>query len=43
LVAILMLALFAEETARRHETPELLWLLCLPLLYGIIRIRMMAR
>jgi 4-hydroxybenzoate polyprenyltransferase len=45
MVSILVLALFAHdpETAARYAAPELLWLLCLPLLYWINRIWMMAR
>lgn len=45
MVAILVLALFARdpETARHYAAPELLWLLCLPLLYWINRLWMMAR
>ena len=45
MVAILVLALFANDMARAHSyaTPQLLWLLCLPLLYWINRIWMMAR
>ncbi|MDZ3833327.1 MAG: UbiA family prenyltransferase [Sphingopyxis sp.] len=45
MVAILVLALFAHdpETVRHYAVPELLWLLCLPLLYWINRLWMMAR
>jgi 4-hydroxybenzoate polyprenyltransferase/phosphoserine phosphatase len=45
MVSILVLALFAHEpqTEGRYAAPELLWLLCLPLLYWISRIWMMAR
>lgn len=45
MVAILVLALFANamSTSGRYATPELLWLLCLPLLYWINRVWMMAR
>ena len=44
MVAILVLALFADQgTAGRYAAPQLLWLLCLPLLYWINRIWMMAR
>lgn len=45
MVAILVLALFANAMALegRYATPELLWLLCLPLLYWINRVWMMAR
>lgn len=45
MVAILVLALFAHdrETASHYAVPELLWLLCLPLIYWLNRIWMMAR
>ncbi|MFV0623562.1 hypothetical protein ACBY01_06075 [Sphingomonas sp. ac-8] len=45
MVAILVLALFAHDpdTIRSYDAPELLWLLCLPLLYWINRLWMMAR
>ncbi|WP_257548804.1 UbiA family prenyltransferase [Sphingopyxis sp. DBS4] len=45
MVAILVLALFAHDpdTARHYAAPQLLWLLCLPLLYWINRLWMMAR
>jgi len=45
MVSILVLALFANDlgTARHYATPELLWFICLPLLYWINRIWMMAR
>ncbi|WP_030538877.1 UbiA family prenyltransferase [Sphingobium sp. DC-2] len=45
MVAILVLALFAHdpETAAHYAVPELLWLLCLPLIYWLNRIWMMAR
>lgn len=45
MVSILVLALFAHdpETAARYAAPDLLWLLCLPLLYWLNRIWMMAR
>lgn len=45
MVAILVLALFAHDpaTAARYAMPELLWLLCLPLIYWMNRIWMMAR
>lgn len=45
MVAILVLALFAHDpaTAAHYATPELLWLLCLPLIYWLNRIWMMAR
>ncbi len=45
MVAILVLALFAHDpvTARQYALPELLWLLCLPLIYWLNRIWMMAR
>ncbi|WP_293882426.1 UbiA family prenyltransferase [Sphingomonas sp.] len=45
MVAILVLALFAHDpaTAEHYAAPELLWLLCLPLMYWINRIWMMAR
>lgn len=45
MVAILVLALFAHDpaTAAHYAAPELLWLLCLPLMYWINRIWMMAR
>jgi 4-hydroxybenzoate polyprenyltransferase/phosphoglycolate phosphatase-like HAD superfamily hydrolase len=45
MVAILVLALFAHdpETAEHYALPEMLWLLCLPLIYWLNRIWMMAR
>lgn len=45
MVAILVLALFARDpaTAAHYAVPELLWLLCLPLIYWMNRIWMMAR
>src|SRR3546814_4823501 len=45
LVAILVLALFAHDpaTAEHYALPEMLWLLCLPLIYWLNRIWMMAR
>jgi 4-hydroxybenzoate polyprenyltransferase len=45
MVAILVLMLFAHDphTAANYQIPELLWLLCIPLLYWINRIWMMAR
>lgn len=45
MVSILVLALFANDlgTARHYATPHLLWFMCLPLLYWINRIWMMAR
>lgn len=45
MVAILVLALFAHDpaTAAHYTNPELLWLLCLPLIYWMNRIWMMAR
>jgi 4-hydroxybenzoate polyprenyltransferase/phosphoserine phosphatase len=45
MVAILVLALFANDTATaaKYAVPELLWLLCLPLMYWLNRIWMMAR
>ena len=45
MVSILVLALFAHdpETATHYASPDLLWLLCLPLLYWLNRIWMMAR
>lgn len=45
MVSILVLALFAHDraTATHYAVPELLWLLCLPLLYWLNRIWMMAR
>lgn len=45
MVAILVLALFANDptTAAHYAVPELLWLLCLPLIYWMNRIWMMAR
>jgi len=45
MVSILVLALFANDlgTARHYQTPHLLWFICLPLLYWINRIWMMAR
>ena len=45
MVAILVLALFAHdpETADHYALPEMLWLLCLPLIYWLNRIWMMAR
>ncbi|ROT93951.1 UbiA family prenyltransferase [Altererythrobacter sp. FM1] len=45
MVAILVLALFAHdpETAVHYGNPDLLWLLCLPLIYWMNRMWMMAR
>jgi 4-hydroxybenzoate polyprenyltransferase len=45
MVAILILALFAYDpaTAAHYAQPEMLWLLCLPLIYWMNRIWMMAR
>src|SRR3546814_4008762 len=45
MVAILVLALFAHDpaTAEHYALPEMLWLLCLPLIYWLNRIWMMAR
>ena len=45
MVAVLVLALFAHdpETTARYVAPELLLLLCLPLLYWLLRAWMMAR
>lgn len=45
MVAILVLALFAHDpaTAAHYALPEMLWLLCLPLIYWLNRIWMMAR
>lgn len=45
MVSILILALFAHDpvTTDRYAVPELLWLLCIPLLYWLNRIWMMAR
>ncbi|MDX3908446.1 MAG: UbiA family prenyltransferase [Sphingobium sp.] len=45
MVSVLVLALFANDlgTARSYATPHLLWFICLPLLYWINRIWMMAR
>jgi len=45
MVAILVLALFAHEpeTAVHYDNPKLLWLLCLPLIYRLNRMWMMAR
>jgi len=45
MVAILVLALFARDptTVAHYAVPELLWLLCLPLIYWMNRIWMMAR
>lgn len=45
MVSILVLALFANDlgTANHYKTPHLLWFICLPLLYWINRIWMMAR
>lgn len=45
MVSILVLGLFAHdpETAAHYAVPELLWLLCVPLLYWLNRIWMMAR
>lgn len=44
IVSILVLALFANDlsTAHAYKMPHLLWLICLPLLYWINRIWMMA-
>ncbi|MES2754615.1 MAG: UbiA family prenyltransferase [Pseudomonadota bacterium] len=45
MVSILVLALFANaiRTTGAYAAPQLLWLLCLPLLYWINRVWMMAR
>jgi 4-hydroxybenzoate polyprenyltransferase/phosphoserine phosphatase len=45
MVSVLVLALFAHdpETSANYAVPEMLWLLCIPLLYWINRIWMMAR
>lgn len=45
MVSILVLALFANaiRTTGSYQAPQLLWLLCLPLLYWINRVWMMAR
>lgn len=45
MVAILVLALFAHDpaTAANYAQPQMLWLLCLPLLYWLNRIWIMAR
>ncbi len=45
MISILVLALFINSLTNSHAyaTPELLWLLCLPLLYWINRVWMMAR
>jgi len=45
MVSILVLALFAHdaEASRSYASPQLLWLLCLPLIYWMNRIWMMAR
>lgn len=45
MVSILVMALFANDlgTARHYSSPQLLWFICLPLLYWINRIWMMAR
>ncbi|MBN9788663.1 UbiA family prenyltransferase [Pseudonocardia sp. TMWB2A] len=45
MVSILVLALFAHDpaTVAQYAAPDLLWLLCLPLLYWLNRIWMMAR
>ena len=45
MVAVLVLALFAHDpaTADHYALPEMLWLLCLPLIYWLNRIWMMAR
>lgn len=45
MVAVLVLALFAHDPATtvRYAVPELLLLLCLPLLYWLLRAWMMAR
>lgn len=45
MVAVLVLALFAHdpETMARYAVPEMLLLLCLPLLYWLLRAWMMAR
>ena len=45
MVSILVMALFANDigTARHYASPQLLWFICLPLLYWINRIWMMAR
>ena len=45
MVSILVLTLFAHDpaTAAHYRSPELLWLLCIPLLYWLNRIWMMAR
>jgi 4-hydroxybenzoate polyprenyltransferase len=45
MLSILVLALFINSLGESHlyATPQLLWLLCLPLLYWINRVWMMAR
>jgi 4-hydroxybenzoate polyprenyltransferase len=45
MVAVLVLALFANDMAAstNYANPELLWLLCVPLIYWMNRIWMMAR
>lgn len=45
MVSVLVLALFAHdpETMARYAAPELLWMLCIPLIYWLNRIWMMAR
>jgi 4-hydroxybenzoate polyprenyltransferase len=45
MVSILVLALFTHDpaTAAHYAIPDLLWLLCLPLIYWMNRIWMMAR
>jgi 4-hydroxybenzoate polyprenyltransferase len=45
MVAVLVLALFAHDpmTAAHYAKPELLWMLCIPLIYWLNRIWMMAR
>ncbi len=45
MLSILILALFINSLtgSKAYATPELLWLLCLPLLYWINRVWMMAR
>lgn len=45
MVSTLVLALFAHDpaTAAQYATPELLWMLCIPLIYWLNRIWMMAR
>lgn len=45
MVSILVLGLFAHDpvTAAHYATPEWLWLLCIPLIYWLNRVWMMAR